>query len=301
MRQRLFVTGCDGFVAGTVVHQTPRTWELHALSLGEQLVRRDGLTWHTFDLRDNEHLSRLFREVKPEALIHAAAMADIDFCEANRDVARQVNVGVTEALANLCRECGTKMIVLSTDTVFDGEKGNYVEEDPPRPINFYAETKAAAERIVSGLSGDWVVTRLALVMGLPMLDAGNSFLSRMIPAFASGKEVGAPDNEIRSPIDVITAARALLELAGNDYTGYLHLAGNDVASRFEMARRIAAKLGFPQRLVVARNAAAIPGRAPRPLNVSLSNQKARRVLRTPMRGIEDGLDLVLSAKKGIVL
>jgi dTDP-4-dehydrorhamnose reductase len=212
MPERLVVTGCDGFVAGCVVHQAKDIAELHAFSLGEQLLRRERLTWHTFDLLDVDRLRPLFREIQPTALIHAAAMADIDFCEANKEVAQRVNVGVTEELVRLCGACGTKMILLSTDTVFDGRKGNYSEDDSPNPVNLYAQTKADAERVVSGLERNWVVTRLSLVVGLPMLGAGNSFLSRMIPAMQAGREVGFPDNEIRSPLDVITLARALNNL-----------------------------------------------------------------------------------------
>jgi dTDP-4-dehydrorhamnose reductase len=295
------VTGCDGFVAGSIVHQAGKEWDLHALSLGDSLLERAGLRWYTFDLRDTDRLREVFEEVRPEAVIHMAAMADIDFCESNKDIAWAVNVEVTREIAGLCRKHGAKMVFPSTDTVFDGKKGGYVEEDAPVPVNFYAETKVAAEQIVSGLGQNWVVARLSLVMGLPMLGAGNSFLSRAIPLLQAGKEVGMPDEEIRSSIDVITLARALLELAGNDYTGFLHLAGNDVMSRYELMRRIAAKLGLPQNLVVVKNSSAIPGRAPRPVHADLCNAKARSVLKTPMRGIEDGLDLVLRTKKGIVL
>lgn len=300
MNKRLLVTGCGGFVAGAVVHQAPEAWEVHALSRGEPLLERAGLVWHALDPLEEDRLREVFRGANPDAVIHAAAIADIDFCEANQDLARRVNVGLTQQLAGLCAETGAKMLFLSTDTVFDGEKGDYVEEDPPGPLNYYAETKAAAEKVVAGLERGWVVTRISLVMGLPMLGAGNSFLSRMIPALNEGKEVGVPDNEIRSPIDVVTLARALLEVAGGDYTGYLHLAGNDILNRHEMVCRIAKILGYPQRLVVARNPDNIPGRAPRPLNASLCNKKARSLLHTPMLGLREGLELVLSTRESIV-
>jgi len=299
--KKLLVTGCGGFVGGAVVHQARGPVELHAVSRGAPLRHRQGLAWHTLDLLDAGEVDRLFKEVSPDAVIHAAARADIDFCEANKDIAREINLGVTEHLARLCQERGARMIFMSTDTVFDGKKGYYIEEDPPGPLNWYAETKVAAERSVAGLAGNWVVVRTSLVVGLPVLSAGNSFLSRMLPVFESGKELGVPDNEVRSPIDVVTLARALIELAENNYVGYLHLAGNDIMNRFEMVQRIAAKLGLPQRLVVARNPVDIPGRALRPLDVSLCNRKARSLLETPMQGLEAGLNLALSAKKGIVL
>jgi len=298
MKKRLMVTGCGGFVAGSVVWQAGAEWEVHALSRGEALLRREGVRWHSLDLREADRLRDVFRTLKPDAVIHAAALADIDYCEAHKDIAEEVNVNVTRELAHLCREGGAKMVFPSTDTVFDGKKGNYREDDPPGPLNFYAETKVRAENVVAGEAGNSVVVRVALVVGLPVLGSGNSFLSRMIPAFEAGREVGVPEEEVRSPIDVITLGRALLELAGNDFAGYLHLAGNDRLSRFAMARRIAERWGYPRELVVAKSAAAIPGRAPRPRDVSLDNTKAKATLNTPMRGLDEGLELVLEAKKG---
>jgi dTDP-4-dehydrorhamnose reductase len=298
MKPRLIITGSGGFVAGAIVAQSGHDWETHACSRGKPLLERDGLQWHSFDLLDAEVLRRVFREAKPHAVIHAAAMADINYCEARQDEAEAMNVGVTRTLAQLCRDNGAKMVYLSTDNVFDGVQGNYREEDLPGPVNFYAETKARAERIVAA-QPNAVVVRVAVVMGLPVLGSGNSFLSRMVPSLEQGRDIYVPDNEIRTPIDVITLGRALLELAGNDVIGYIHLAGNDRLNRFAMVQRIVRRLGYSPSLVIARNPVAVPGRAPRPLDVSLDNTKARTMLQTPMRGLDDGIDLILAAKKGV--
>ena len=231
MKRRLLVTGCGGFVAGSVVWQAG-DWDLHALSRGDPLLERDGLEWHCLDPCDRALLRNVFDTVQPDAVIHAAAIADIDYCQAHQNKAEQVNVGVTQELARLCQAAGAKMVFLSTDTVFDGEKGYYVETDPPGPLNFYAETKVRGEQIVPQVAPNAAVVRVSLVMGLPVLGSGNSFLSRMCAAFEEGREVGVPDNEVRTPVDVITLGRALLELAGNDFYGLVHLAGNDRLNRF---------------------------------------------------------------------
>src|SRR5262249_52877119 len=112
------------------------------------------------------------------------------------------------------------------------------------------------------------------------------------------KKVGVPDIEVRSPIDVITLGAALLELAQNDFTGTIHLGGNDVINRFVMAQRIARKLDYGDALVYPNNPENIPGRAPRPRDVSFDNSLARKTLKTPMVTIEEGLDLILAVEKG---
>jgi len=291
MRKRILATGCGGFVGGTIVREAAKDVELHAVTRREPPMQRNNVIWHVLDLRDTSAVRNMFKSAEPDAVIHAAAIADIDFCEAHRQTAWQINVGVTQRLAQLCREHGARLVFVSTDNVFDGERGAYSEEDEPAAINYYAETKLAAERAVAALGVNYVIARTALVLGFPPLGAGNSFLSRMAPMLREGKRLGVPENEIRSPIDVVTLARALLELAMADCEGIIHLAGNDMLNRCEMVRRIASGLGYSPGLVYPNNPKTIPGRAPRPRDVSLSNKKARKCLRTPMKNLLDGLEL----------
>jgi dTDP-4-dehydrorhamnose reductase len=279
------------------VHQAAalKDVELHALSLGPALTEREGLHWHTFDLLETATLHALFKAHKPDAIIHAAALADIDFCQSNQDMALRVNVGVTEEIAKLCGDNGVRMVVLSTDTVFDGKKSFYTEQDVPVPLNFYGETKVAAEQAVIRNCPNHVVTRLSLVMGLPMLCAGNSFLAKMLPVLEKGGEVGVPDNEIRTPVDVLTLTRSLLELAvAQDYCGFMHIAGCDAVSRWQMMQRVAVQIGAKPEQVIVRNPEVLPDRAPRPHDASLSNALARATLKTPMLTLDDAIRQVLA-------
>jgi len=297
MKKKLLLTGYGGFVAGSIAWHARKDWEIHALSLTEEAFQKDGFACYNFDLRDTNQLRDVFETVLPDAVIHTAALADIDYCEANPADAEAINVGVTAALANLCGETDTRMILCSTDSVFDGVKGYYVEEDAPNPLNIYAETKVKAEQAVLQSVDNAVVTRLSLVMGLPVLGAGNSFLARMMTALEVGKQVVFPENEIRTPVDVITLGRAFLELAQMDCTGIVHLAGNTRLNRYEMALHIARRLGLPESLVIATDSNSMPGRAKRPNDASMNNTKATTILTTPMRTLDEALDLVLQVKK----
>ena len=292
-RKKLIVTGANGFVAGSVLAQAGEEWEIHAVSRGESLTRRGQLQWHACDTQSPEHLSRLFHEVKPDAVIHTAALADIDFCQSHQEPARAVNVDLTRILADLCGNTGARLVFCSTDTIFDGEHAPYDEAAQPGPINFYAETKVAAEQIVARLGAKSVIARLSLVVGLPVLGAGNSFLPRMIASFKDGRTVAATEREVRTPVDVITVGRALLEFAAGNHSGIFHLAGRDRLNRFEIAQKIAARFGFSKEQVVSQPVAASPGRAARPRDVSLSNARTRTQLKTPMLGLDDALSLIL--------
>jgi dTDP-4-dehydrorhamnose reductase len=296
-RKRLLVTGYGGFVAGSVVQQAANNWDVFALSRLRVDVGPLGLTKFEFDLHDDRRLRQVFEEVQPTAVIHTAAMANIDRCQAHPVEAEAINVGVTEQLTQLCQEHRARMIFCSTDTVFDGAQGMYVEDDLPRPLNFYGETKVRAERIVQDMLDNMVVARLSLVIGLPMLGAGNSFLASMADCLEKGIPFPVPDNEVRTPIDVVTLGRALLELADGDFTGILHLAGNTRLSRYEMAVESTSFLGFPPDLVQRTNSNDMPGRANRPNDASLDNAKAKQLLTTPMLSLPEGLRLSLAATK----
>jgi dTDP-4-dehydrorhamnose reductase len=298
MTERIVLTGAGGFVAGSVMHQRPGDVELHGVSRGGPRCAGRGMVWHTLDILDTSGFHKALDKIQPRAIIHAAACADIDYSEAHPEETRRLNVEVPAALAAYCTSRDIRLVHLSTDNVFDGEKGLYGEEDPPRPVNYYGWTKVWAEEAVRAAAGNAVIARVAIVMGLPVIGAGNSFLARMMAAWREGRAVGVPDMEIRTPVDVITLGRALLELARNDFRGLIHLSGNDVLNRCEMARRIAVRLGHAPELVYANNPETIPGRAPRPRDVSLSNALARSTLKTPMLGLEDGLDLIMEIAKG---
>jgi dTDP-4-dehydrorhamnose reductase len=116
----------------------------------------------------------------------------------------------------------------------------------------------------------------------------------MMRQLDAGQQLVFPANEIRTPIDVITLGRALLELARNDLTGILHLAGHTRLNRYEMALQIVDRLRRDRGLVAATDSNAMAGRAPRPNDASLDNARAKSVLRTPMQTLAAGLELVLA-------
>jgi dTDP-4-dehydrorhamnose reductase len=289
---KLLVTGGNGFVAGSVIQQAPADWEVHVLSRTATVTPRVDHRFHGFDPKDSGSLANVFMKVRPHVLIHTAALADIDYCEAHPAKAQAVNIELVRVLARLCAQHRTRLIFCSTDTIFDGEHAPYGEEALPGPVNCYARTKVEAEGIVRTLEPQSVIARLSLVMGLPLLGAGNSFLPKMLAALRAGRPVEVPAREVRTPIDVITAGRALLELAVHDFSGTIHLAGSSSLNRFEMATHIAVHFNLPPELIVPTDPAKIAARAPRPRDVSLKNVRAATLLRTPMLGLEAALNFI---------
>lgn len=296
--KKLLVTGSNGFVAGSILRQAASRWDLHGFARDEVNGGTSGVTKHKVDLLDTASVVSQFMAIRPDAVIHTAAMASIDYCQQHQAEATAINVEVTRIIADCCAQTGARLIHCSTDTVFDGAKGLYTEEEETNPVNFYAETKIRAEEIVLNASGKNVVARLALVIGLRSTEKGNSFLSDLIAQWQNGIQIKFAVNEIRTPVDVLTLGAALLELADRpELKGCIHLAGNTRVNRYEMASQIAALLSVPETLMLPTNSNGIAGRAPRPDDVSLNNDKAKRLLITPMLPIAEALQAILKNNK----
>jgi dTDP-4-dehydrorhamnose reductase len=293
---KLLITGINGFVAGSVIAHALGKWEIHGIGRSESLTKVPGLFYHTLDLLDDQKVTDLFNQIRPDAVIHAAAIANIDTCQKNQEIAEWVNVGITKTIVRLCKENGAKMVFCSTDAVFDGIKGDYCESDAPHAVNFYAETKIKGEQIVLSASDKNVVARLALVMGLPVIGQGNSFLADTIGKLKKGIPVPFPENETRTPIDVVTLGSALVELAGNQFGGIIHLSGCTKIKRYQMAMEIAKTLGYSTDLILPVDSNAMEGRAPRSNDVSMDNSLAKQKLKTPMLTLSEGLALTLNFK-----
>ena len=298
MSSTILVTGGAGFLGANILMQAGRETSVHAVDLAPLRLERENLTWHTLDLSDHEALRRLFLDLRPDAVIHTAALSDIDFCEANPEKAEAVNVGASLRIAELCRDSGARLVYFSSDSVFDGRKGRYVETDALGPINQYARTKVAAEAGIARICPDHVIVRPSLIMGLPVLESGNSFLWRLVQSLKGGVPSGFPSTEFRTPVDVITLSRATLECAAAGFTGPLHLAGNDRLSRYEIGLRIARALGHPEALIVDKKPEIATGRALRAADASLDNARAKSLLATPMLGFDQALRLVIDSKGG---
>ena len=295
---RVLVTGASGLVAGSAIVQAPPDWQVHAVSRGAAPRPVSNVRWHTLDPLDAAAFARCVDTVRPQAMLHIGGNPSIDSCERHQEEAWAVNAGWTERVAQLARAHGARLVYTSTDNVFDGTAGPYSEDAEPRPVNFYGATKLAGERAVRAAGVPAVVARVAIVMGFPMLGDHGGFLVNMAPKWARGEQTGVPDNEVRTPVDVVTLGRALIELAASDYTGTVHLAGTEVGRRNHFVKTLAAALGYDPDLVVANDPTTIPGRAPRPDDVSLATAQTQRVLRTPLCDVAEGARRIAAWRDG---
>jgi dTDP-4-dehydrorhamnose reductase len=250
-----------------------------------------GLTRRDLDLADAGAVEAAFARDTPDLVIHCAGLTRTPECEVQPALARKLNVEVTAHLAELT--AGSKLVFMSTDRVFDGRSGPYVESAPVNPTDVYGRTKAEAEELVLRHPGHMVI-RTSLNGGTsPTGDRG--FNEQMRRAWAEGKELSLFVDEFRNPVHAGITARAVCELALAGCAGIYHVAGSERLSRWEIGVLLAKR--WPQLNPRTRPASLAefqgPARAP---DLELDCRKASGHLSFPLPGFSDWL----AANPGVV-
>jgi dTDP-4-dehydrorhamnose reductase len=270
MATRALVTGATGNLGAYLVRElVAQGCEVRAWGHVRPAIV-SGVPARAVELTDRAGVTGAYREAAPDVVIHAAAMSAVGDCFRDPDQAEAVNVGGTAALVELCFAAGARLVFVSTDLVFDGERAPYSEVDPPTPLSAYGRTKVAAERAVLAANGH-VVVRVSLLFG-PALSGRPSFFDQQADALRAGRPVRLFHDEWRTPLGLVTAARALVGIATSDATGLLHVGGPERMSRLEMGRRLAAYLGAGTADLVSASRLELPGE-PRPRDVSLDSTR----------------------------
>lgn len=224
----VWITGAGGLIGSHLIKTAPTS---------APKVKAVGLRRHEVDLTDFGAVRLRFLSDRPSAIIHCAAMSKTTACQANPDLARRINVEATRHLTELGSEI--PVFLFSSDLVFDGYKGNYVEQDSVNPLSVYAETKVAGERLVLANPRHTVI-RTSLNFG-HTATGNRSFNEEMVQSWRSGRTLNLFVDEYRNPIGAEITARAVWELLHLNQPGLYHLAGSERLSRFELGSLIAAR------------------------------------------------------------
>ncbi len=270
---RCLVTGASGQLGGYLLRELAKRDGPVVAWTGSRSGSFLGIDLQPVDLGDPDRLVSAFRLARPTAIIHAGALASIEGCRRDPQRARQVNTQGSAILAEQAARVGARFLFISTDLVFDGQKGSYAEEDLLAPLSVYGVTKAEAERAVLAVPRT-VVVRVSLLFGPTIVDRPY-FFDQQVAALRENRPVTLFADEWRTPLSLATAARALPDIVLSDFVGLLHVGGPERLSRLEMGRRLAAYLGIDPSVIVEATRASMPAREPRPRDVSLDSSRWR--------------------------
>jgi dTDP-4-dehydrorhamnose reductase len=269
---RLLITGAGGLLGAYLLRSLESPDGVIAWG-GPSGGERSGFALAAIDLTDFRAVADAFRAVRPDVVLHAAALARVADCCRNPELAMRVNGEATAFLAGLCTEAGGRLVLVSTDLVFSGHGAPYKEDDSPDPVSVYGRSKRAAEEAALAIPRSAVV-RVSLLYG-PALHGRPSFFDEQTHALRAGRAITLFRDEWRTPLDLVTAARALLEVARSEFSGILHVGGPQRLSRLEMGLHLARLLAVDPTPIVAADRDAMPAAEPRPRDVSLDSSRWR--------------------------
>jgi len=258
------IVGCGGPArAGQPVRR-----ESHGTSSAERV-----------DLGDRDEVARLFDRLvasnrRPGLVLHAAALAAVGDCARDPSLARRVNVEGTAHLAAAARDVGARLLVVSTDMLFDGEHAPYAEDSPTCPASVYGRSKREAELAALDGTTDVVVVRVSLLFG-PTLTSRRGFFDTQLAALRSATALTLFDDEWRTPLSLLAAAEGLAAVARSELRGLVHLGGPERMSRWDMGLRLARVTGAPTSSLIASSRLSVGGE-PRPADLSLDSSAFRR-------------------------
>ena len=271
--KRLLITGASGFLGWNLCQTAKSDWEVFGTFLSHALVDIPDITLFQVDLTQFNELKELFRRIKPDALIHTAAITDPNFCHKYRSMSRKINTEASINMAGLCFDTGIPFLFTSSDLVFDGLNPPYAEEDETSPVSIYGEHKASAESGIKDRHPTSVICRMPLMFGDPG-PVAKSFMQPLIKAMSEGNEVPLFVDEFRTPVSGKDAAQGLM-IALDKLPDILHLGGPERISRYDFGKLVADIFKIGHAKLNPCKQEDIKMAAARPPDVSLDSSKAR--------------------------
>lgn len=277
---RIFITGGSGLLGSKIAEIALRNYEVYTgychnkPEFGETVK---------FDLTKERDLEVIYK-IKPEVIIHTAALTNVDECEANKELAYKINAEGTRRVVEIAKDLGAFFVYVSTDYVFSGDKGMYKEKDEPNPIDYYGYTKLLGEKYCD------CIARPCVIYGAKPASGKVNFALWLIDKLRSREEVKIVTDQFITPTLNTNLAKMLLEIAEREPRGIFHLAGDTRISRYDFALRIADKFDLDRDLIKTSRMEEMRWIAPRPKDSSLDTSKASRYLNEKPYDLDKALE-----------
>jgi len=247
------------------------------------------------DITDRDSVLKRVEAVRPEVIVHAGGMTKPTDCEKEPAMARRVNVEGTAHLVEAARGVGARFIFLSSDLVFDGCAGCYDENSPTHPLSVYGHTKVEGEELVRAGSNDFAIVRTTVMYGWSSRYT-ESMAEWILRGLQGDHELNMYHDQYRQFIlinDLVAAIFELIQMV-SPLNETILVAGPELISRYEFAQRLARAFGLPEAGIRSISFDSTPQAAFTPKRLRLDTGKAAHILKTPLRGIDDGLQAMVT-------
>ncbi len=291
---KVLVTGANGLLGQHLVKQLLES-NYTVLATGRGVSRLPfpqggNFSYCDADITNEPAMYEIISSQRPEAVIHAAAMTQVDDCEKQQDACFDVNVRATAQLLLAAEQFSKYFLFVSTDFVFDGRQGNYKEDDALNPVSWYGFTKMQAEGTVETSAIPWAIVRTCLVYGNTFGGTRGNIVNWVKGNLEREKAIHVVNDQFRSPTYVEDLARGIILAVKKAATGIYHISGKDLLTPYEIAVKTAQYLQLDKKLIFETDASVFTEVGHRPPKTGLDITKAKHDLGFVPLSFEEGLE-----------
>ena len=292
---KILITGSNGLLGQKLVKLLSQSSDIQLIATSKGKNRStftDGYEYLEMDITDGEQVAEIIEKTRPNAIIHTAAMTNVDTCEDEKDLAYQLNVTAVQTLVSLCQKHKIPLIHLSTDFIFDGKNGPYDELAEPNPLSYYGETKLAAEEIIKKANCNWTILRTIIVYGIVSDMSRSNIVLWAKGALEKGKPLNIVNDQWRMPTLAEDLADCCLLAVKHNAQGIFNASGKDMMSISELVARVADFWNLDKSLINEISAATLNQTAKRPAKTGFILDKAMTELNYKPHTFEEGLAIL---------
>ena len=301
--KKILITGSNGLLGQKLVSlliQYPDI-QLIASSRGKnRLPFTNGYEYQEMDITNAQQVAEVVEKVRPDVIIHTAAMTNVDQCEAEKELCWAMNVKALEYLTEACEKHIVFLCHLSTDFVFDGKSGPYSEEDKPSPISFYGWSKYAAEEVVKRSKCTWSIVRTVLVYGITNDMSRSNIILWVKNSLEQQKSIKVVTDQFRTPTLAEDLAMGCWLVVDKKAEGIFHISGKDFLTPYQMAIKTAEFFQLDKSLITPVDSSNFTQPAKRPARTGFVLDKAVSVLGYNPVSFEKGIEILAGQIKGVI-
>lgn len=295
-KPKILITGANGLLGQKLVEQLVELgkFDVIATGRGPSRLSGEGFVYQTLDIEDQQNVELVFSALKPEVIIHGAAMTNVDECELNREACFRANVLATQFLVEGAKKYNSHFVFVSTDFIFSGEDGKnpYDEDAAPNPVNYYGQTKLEAEEIVKNSGLNWAIARTAIVFGIGYDLSRSNIILWVKASLEAGKEIQVVDDQVRTPTLAEDLATGCILIADKRATGVFNISGLELLTPYQMAIETAEFFGLNKSLIKQTDSTKFKQPAKRPMKTGFIIEKARKQLGFEPKSFQTGIGIL---------
>ena len=291
----ILVTGSNGLLGQKITEKVLKEGGANLISTAKGENRfpiKEGYSYAEMDILNPEEVKAVVSKYKPDAIIHTAAMTNVDTCEEQKELAFDLNVASVIMLTAVCEEYNIQFIHLSTDFIFDGEDGPYNEEAAPNPLSYYGETKLLAEEAIKKSTAKWTILRTIIVYGIVSDMSRSNIVLWAKGALEKGNPINVVNDQWRMPTLAEDLADCCLLAVEHNSQGVYNASGKDMMSISELVGKVADFWGLDKSLINEISATTLNQTAKRPVRTGFILDKAMTDLKYQPHSFAEGLAIL---------